>query len=173
MLSFYREERCNQYAEPYTCPSAYLVAKWADRFVLYPYYAFFINDILWKFCYIKLLSHSSHSMKFSLLMLPICLSLGAANLGINSAKYLLKIGQEYVIIRLFNMNRIVLIGHKNSVSCWFSAKHQEHKKRRIVVMSVVCQSDKFLPSLLYFFLFYFGFSKQFVLINFKKIGLYQ
>lgn len=56
-------------------------------------------------------------MKFSLLMLPICLSLGAANLGINSAKYLMKIGQKYVIIRLFNMNRIVLIGHKNSVSC--------------------------------------------------------
>ena len=57
-MSSYREERSNQYAEPYTCPSAYLVAKWADRFVLYPYYAFFINYILWKFCYIKLLSHS-------------------------------------------------------------------------------------------------------------------
>ena len=31
----------------------------------------------------------------------------------------MKIGQEYVIIRLFNMNRIVLIGHKNSVSADF------------------------------------------------------
>lgn len=28
----------------------------------------------------------------------------------------MKIGQKYVIIGLFNMNRIVLIGHKNSVS---------------------------------------------------------
>ena len=68
------------------------------------------------------LSHSLSITSFtfhevSLLMLPICLSLGAANLGINSAKYLMKIGQKYVIIRLFNMNRIVLIGHKNGVSC--------------------------------------------------------
>lgn len=29
----------------------------------------------------------------------------------------MKIGQKYVIIGLFNMNRIVLIGHKNSVNC--------------------------------------------------------
>ena len=54
-------------------------------------------------------------MFFKLLIFSLCL--GAANLGINSAKYLMKIGQKYVIIRLFNMNRIVLIGHKNSVSC--------------------------------------------------------
>lgn len=48
------------------------------------------------------------------------------------------------------------------------SKTSRTQKRRIVVMSVVCLSDKFYPHYCIFFLFYFGFSKQFVLINFKK-----
>ena len=66
------------------------------------------------------------------------------------------------------MNRIVLIGHKKQRKLLIFSNTSRTQKRRIVVISVVCQSDNFLPSLLYLFLFYFGFSKQFVLINFKK-----
>lgn len=66
-----------------------------------------------------------------------------------------------MIIGLFNMNRIVLIGHKKKQrKLLIFSKTSRTQKRRIVVISVVCQRDKFYPHYCIFFYFILGLANN-------------